>query len=460
MKQLNCGLEDSKIFNNYSEFKNLTYILFFYVLGLSILKISFLGIIYSLFIIFIVYIFYKRYIYDFYIVTFFITEFYYINIGGGILRPYHFLTFLFIPFILKNLKILIASKGIRIVCLFFTLSFMSTLLSDNLILGLKSLVLPIINFLIAINLYLFLKTEKITLKHLMKLQVYIFFICLMFGYLQFIAFKLLKVNLALSKQQLPQIFLGLIPSFRTESNTFGKFTAIFFPLIIILSNNKKNLKIQKLLIAGLIMLILNFTRSVMYPLFLIIPILFKTMKIRLYKYLKILISISFIVMIFIVLKNLNILNISEYGLYKISSFLDFEKISSDGSVSYRLDSINISLNNFLQSKKTILFGNGWGQSYGKLQGQIVQVGGNDFISILSFNGIIGFLVYIYMILFFLIKNFKLMRNSKIIDLKIFSIEVYYSFLILILISMSSGTLISPEYWYIFGCLIFISDYKK
>lgn len=460
MKQLNCGLEDSKIFNNYSEFKNLTYILFFYVLGLSILKTSFLGIIYSLFTIFIVYIFYKRYIYDFYIVTFFITEFYYINIGGGILRPYHFLTFLFIPFILKNLKILIASKGIRIVCLFFTLSFMSTLLSDNLILGLKSLVLPIINFLIAINLYLFLKTEKITLKHLMKLQVYIFFICLMFGYLQFIAFKLLKVNLALSKQQLPQIFLGLIPSFRTESNTFGKFTAIFFPLIIILSNNKKNLKIQKLLIAGLIMLILNFTRSVMYPLFLIIPILFKTMKIRLYKYLKILISISFIVMIFIVLKNLNILNISEYGLYKISSFLDFEKISSDGSVSYRLDSINISLNNFLQSKKTILFGNGWGQSYGKLQGQIVQVGGNDFISILSFNGIIGFLVYIYMILFFLIKNFKLMRNSKIIDLKIFSIEVYYSFLILILISMSSGTLISPEYWYIFGCLIFISDYKK
>lgn len=88
---------------------------------------------------------------------------------------------------------------------------------------------------------------------------------------------------------------------------------------------------------------------------------------------------------------------SEEADSKNNSFeKNLKDVGYDVSASYRAGMFQLVLKSCISDIKTFFIGYGWGQTYVVLDNILIQAGGGDWINILAYTGIIGFLAYVFM----------------------------------------------------------------
>jgi hypothetical protein len=406
-------------------------------------------------------------IYPLFIFSCLTTEFYYIHFAGGVLRPYHLLAVVVFICLLPKMGLLFKSKVFIILLIFLLFALVSCLQSSYSVIGaLTSFLSVLLNFVVAINIALILITQRISFEKYLRILLFALLVSIVWGLIQFSAHNLFGIDLSLSMSQIDQVGTGIIPSFRTESNTFGKYVVymLVMGIPLLIRSKLKKLKVLYILIG--IVLLINFTRSAIYGLFIAIPyILFWYTRERKTKsaFKAIMLIVIFATVTFL-LMNSGIIKGGEYAFYKVNNFLNLSDVKSDSSAAYRMENMKIIIEGSLESIKTILFGKGWGQTYYVVQNVLTQVGGNDILSIYGFTGALGLLIYIV---------FLLGAKSRCKNLAIFArddtdklIGETFNFLWVTVtaIGLFSGMLISPEYWMMIGGFIFVDtrycDLKK
>ena len=119
-------------------------------------------------------------------------------------------------------------------------------------------------------------------------------------------------------------------------------------------------------------------------------------------------------------------------------------------------SMQLVVNEALNSQKKLYIGNGWGQSKVIVDGEEVQVGGGDVINIFGFSGVTG-------VVFYLLFYFSLINGSrKSIYLSndgykaALSEGVLFAWVAIFFTTLLSGMLITGEFWMLVGLTWYIS----
>lgn len=400
----------------------------------------------------------RRRFYSLFFVVLLTTEFYYINIGSGVARVYHFLAVIVVISLGRHVPRLFSSKVFLALMFFVGVNLCAVILSDAPLRALLSFFSLCANIAIAMATALVLLTEKLDLGNLKRIILTVTLISIFCGLIQIIAFRFFGVTLALSLEQVSQIAAGFGPAFRTEANTFGKY--MIFPFLLFLpeylENRRKHVGLIYLIFG--VGILMNFTRSSIYGMGIAL-IFIAVWYIRngkgvllTRKSLKIIVAVTFGIFLMIS----GIANESQYAKHKIYNFFNKEELLSGGSSGYRLEMMRLMLTNTLSDTKKIFIGNGWGQTYFYVQSREVQAGGADTLNALAFSGIFGVFAY----LFYMYVSFSELKKYCYFDIKgnanIFAEGSMFAVVGIFLVSQMSGYLIAPEYWMLIGIAIFIS----
>jgi len=193
-----------------------------------------------------------------------LTEFFWISVSGGYLKIFHILTLiLFISFSILHIEKIIDSVIFKLLLLFIATNLTSIILiSPNKIDSLRSFILPILLILIAINVALILESKKIEVSLFFKILIFIIVVTVAIGLLQIIIYTFSGELIAFTKVQESQLVLhNRPPSLFTEADTFGKFLAFSFLLLLPLADNSKLIRYKALMGVILITIIVVMTRS-------------------------------------------------------------------------------------------------------------------------------------------------------------------------------------------------------
>lgn len=383
-------------------------------------------------------------------------EFYYIHFMGGILRVYNLFSAYVVLRFIKDVPSLFQSKIFISVLLFLLVNFFTSLFANNITAAIISLLSIISNFIISIAIALMMFNKKISQNKFISLTLNISIVCVIWGLIQ-ILFHNIGIDLYLSEEQKVHVIHGLGASFKTEPDTFGKFMNMPFLLAFLLYLNGYS-KNKKYLLIFSIGILMNFIRTPLYGL--MISLLFLTIwylkKGKGRKIIKIASIITILCTTFLVLVEMNLLPIGEYAKYKIDVLfkLKAEDLLNDGSAVYRLDSMNQLIEQTLSSTKKSLVGQGWNQAEGILQGEVVKLGGGDFINVFGASGIIGAGSYIIMLVTIILVLVSIIKKEKENENIIFSEWILFTYIAFLVTSQVSGMFYAPEYYIIIGLAIY------
>lgn len=401
----------------------------------------------------------KKTIFSIFFVILLVTEFYYIQIGGGIARIYHFAAILVILALAGQIPWLFSSRVFLALLGFLGINLLAAILSDAPAAALASFLSLGANVGVAIAVALILISGKVDLLFFKRLILFVTLLSIVWALIQIAAFRLGGVSLALSVQQESQILQGFGPAFRTEANSFGKYLIVpfllFLPEFVKNRRNKYMIFFYVTLIVGILAV---FTRSSIYGLGLaMIFIIFWYLvrgqfSIFARRWSKIAIFAAAGLVVFVS----GLLNVSEYALFKIDHLFSQEEILEGGSSAFRIMAMENTLNAFLANEKTILIGNGWGQVYMDYGGDLVQTGGGDLLSTLGYGGLMGGGAYLLFMFFAFFSAMKVAKSSPDRDKTLFAEGVMFALVGVFFASQMAGYLIAPEYWLLIGVSVYLS----
>jgi hypothetical protein len=388
------------------------------------------------------------------------TGFYLVEIGSGYARIYHFVAVMIVAINFSNINRLLSSKVFIYLMLFVIVNFIAVIFSDTPLNALASFTSFMGNIVVAMAVTLILIRGKVTEVYFVKILIWVTVISTLFGLIQIIASKF-GIILALSEAQESQILIGFGPGFSYEANTFAKFIMIpFFIHLSFLINKVKNTRFSGLVLfiifSGFIM---NFTRTAIFGFAIALMLMFFWYALRGRRTLIFIKKMSSLLVISIFSFGLimsGAVSVSDYAKYKIESIFNESNLSEDKSAIYRMTSMQLVVNEALNSQKKLYIGNGWGQSKVIVDGEEVQVGGGDVVNILGFSGVIG-------VVFYLLFYFSLINGSrKSIYLSndgykaALSEGVLFAWVAIFFTTLLSGMLITGEFWMLVGLTWYIS----
>lgn len=391
------------------------------------------------------------------------SEFYYIQVGEGIARPYHFMAVLVVFFLSQSIPMLFKSSVLFPLLLFVFIQLIAAAFSDRPSAAFASLTSMLANFGVAMATALILIRGKVSLVMLRKIILTVTTVSILWGLIQIIAFRSGGATLALSEQQIAQIQEGFGPGFRTEANTFGKF--MILPFLLFLPDyikNRKTASMNGIYLLFLIGILMNFTRTSIYGISVaFVFIVFRY--IRQKKISKFVIRTTLIVVI-IGVGLIAILNsgagVSEYAKHKILNLFSQEEILEGGSSGYRLDSMHAALNATLSSTKRIVIGNGWGQSHSEVRTVEVQAGGGDCLDVFNFSGVVGVLAYLVYTLAIFFSAKRASHSVQDFCKAQFAEGLMFAIVGMFCTAQIAGIIITPEYWLVVGICIYLGVKPK
>ena len=305
---------------------------------------------------------------------------------------------------------------------------------------------------------LILIAGKINITSLKRVILGVTLVSILFGIFQIFAFRFAGMVLALSPEQVDQITLGFGPAFRTEANTFGKY--MVFPFLLFLPDyieSKRIKNINLIYFAFIVGILMNFTRTSVYGmgiafLFILIWYLHKhQFSLLAQKGLK----IGLVVFFGIFLMFSGILKTSEYASYKINNFFNQEEIMEGGSSNYRINSMQIILNDSLSSTKKTMIGNGWGQTPYDNNTDL-KTGAGDIIDLMDYSGLLGVFAYLFYTWLAIRSAITVAASSKDQEKMRFATGVTFALIGIFCTAQIASYLIAPEYWMLIGLCIFLS----
>ncbi len=397
-------------------------------------------------------------VYALFFVILLTTEFFYIQVGGGVAHPYHFLSLIYLLVLFEKIPKLFKSKVFLALIAFVAINLGAVALSDTPDKAFASFLSLCANIGVSMATALILLAGKIKISSLKRTIIGVTLISIPFGILQIFAFRFAGIVLALSSEQVNQISLGFGPAFRNEANTFGKY--MVFPFLLFLPEyieSKRIKKINLIILAFIIGILMNFTRTSIYGmgitfLFILIWYLRKNkFSLLIQKGLKIGLVIAF--GIFLMLSG--VLKTSEYAQYKINNFFNQEEITSGGSSNYRINSMQLILDDSLSSTKKTVIGNGWGQTPYDTNTEL-KTGAGDIVDLMGYSGILGVFGYLFYTWLAFKSASTVSASSQDQEKAIFATGVTFALVGIFCTAQFASYLIAPEYWMLIGLCIFLS----
>lgn len=404
----------------------------------------------------------KKVFYNLFFLSLLFTEFYYIEIGSGFARIYHFFSILVLFYLINFSPRLFKSSVFLWLLAFWAINLLAALFSDVPMQAIFSLALLTLNINIAIATALILISGKVTILSLKRIVLVVTLISVGWGFLQIIAFRTTGNILALSLEQKSQILQGFGPGFRTEANTFGKYMMV--PFLLFLPEyvrSKSNRNMNLIYMAFGVGILMNFTRSSIYSLG--VTILFVlgwyVLRNKFDLFIKKWILISAISLVMIAVFASGFVSVSEYALYKLDNLFVQEEIFEGSSSGFRLRAAENTLNYFLSSDKSILIGNGWGQIYMDYAGDPMQSGGGDLLISLGYGGLFSGIAYLMFMLLSLLSAMKIAKSNTNPEVTQFAEGVMFAIFYLFVVGQVVGVIIAPEYWLLVGIALYLSTMK-
>lgn len=397
-----------------------------------------------------------------FLIALLVTEFFYIEIGGGVARIYHFWAVSIVLLMAGSIPRLLKSDVFIALLIFATVNVIAALLSDQSMQAFTSLMSFFANICVAMAVALVLLRSKLSVERMTNIILGVTLVTIAWGLMQIFAFKI-GYNLALSPQQEPQILIGFGPGFRTEANTFGKY--MLLPFLLFLPAYLKNLRDRTLQFAYAIMIIgilMNFTRTALIGLAVALVFAFVWYLVTgQLSYVSVrAVKIALVVVLSLTLIASGAVKTSDYARYKLENFFNKEEILEGGSSRYRLMAMNAVIDSTVTDSKRLVIGNGWGQTYSMIFGQEVQAGGGDSVNILGYAGTLGvffYLLYSWRGFLSLVHIAKRRINPK---LTMIAEGLVFVFVGMFITGQISGFLIAPEYWLLIGMCIYLNLVEK
>jgi hypothetical protein len=399
----------------------------------------------------------KSSLYALFVVLLLTTEFFWIDIFGGVARPYHFVALLLAivhaPGILRLLK----SPLVLILLMLVGVSFVAAALSDRQVFAFASLTSFLANLTVAMVVAALLARGRLSLDRMVRVVLAVSVVSVLWSLLQIMALQAGLV-LALSEQQQAQIMLGFGPGFRTEANTFGKyllFTLLFFlPALV---RRPRDLRLRACYLLLLVGFFINFTRTATYGL--LVGLVFAgawyvrsgrgaLLSVRIVR----LIAAG---MLILGLLLSGLVPISDYGRYKIENLFNRGEILTGGSSAFRLASMETVIDSAISDGRKLVIGNGWGQTQAEVQGMEVQGGGGDVVNFLGWGGLISVALYLLYTSVLWRAMHRVARRHEDPGLVQVAEGILFASVGMFVTGQLSGYLIAPEYYLLMGMAIYV-----
>ena len=398
----------------------------------------------------------KSSFYALFIVLLFTAEFYYIELGGGVARLYHFMAVWITLLLATAIPQLFKSVIYRYLLIFVAVNILSAALSDTPVGAFACLTSFIATIAITMAVAMLLLTNRISIERFTNLLLLVTAISVIWSLIQMLAFRFGLV-LGFSEQQEAQILIGFGPAFRTEANTFGKFLSFaflfFLPLLI---RNPRDRRLRFFYLLLLVGILFSFTRTAIVGSLAggLFAFFWYSLRGKFSMVSTRMLSIVLAVTIVLGLVSGGLVRISDYAQYKIDSLFIQEEWTDGGSSAYRLEAMQTVIDSALRDNKKLVIGNGWGQTFVYMRGEKVQAGGGDVVNILGYAGLIGVTFYLLYTLVLLATLSRVARNRRDPNLAAFGEGLLFAAVGMFVTSQMSGYLIAPEYYLLLGASIY------
>lgn len=405
----------------------------------------------------------RSFFYHVFVASVFLTEFFYITVGGGVARVYHFIALAVVVALLPGkLSVVLNNRVTLGLLLFLFANLLSVVFSDSPSDAALSMMSLMANICVALAIALILLKGRINIEQLYSLTMLYTVISVLWGLTQTVG-AAVGIPLGLSPEQDTQIAIGFGPAFRTEANAFGKFLVfpflLFLPKVLQASQDTKFKLGFALIIVGIL---INFTRSALIGM--AIALLYVTywyvMRRRLTALLKRALAVAAIVGASLVAIFSDALPISDYAKFKMENILNRGEIFSGVSSEYRVAALERAWDSILSDDKKLLIGNGWGQLTIEVQGKEVQGGGNDLVHVIGYGGIPALVAYV-LYSFMIFRAMRATARRAYDDVsRLIAQGFTFAFVGIFATAQLSGHLITPEYWLLVGVGIYFGASKR
>lgn len=405
----------------------------------------------------------RGFFYQIFIASLFFTEFFYISIGNGVARIYHFVALLVVIVLLPGKCAMVLGSRVTLgLLVFVVVNLLAVGFSDSPGEAAASMMSLMANIGVALAVALVLLRGRVTIEKLYSLTMTFTVISVLWGLTQTIG-AAAGVPLGLSSEQDSQVAIGFGPAFRTEANAFGKFLIfpllLFLPRVIQRRNDARFKAGFALIVVGILV---NFTRSSLVGLAIasVYVVYSYFMRGRLTALFKRVLALSTIIGVFLAAIFSGLLPASDYAKFKMENIFNSEEILYGVSSKYRVAALENAWDSILSDEKKMVIGNGWGQLKVEFQGEEIQGGGNDLVHVVGYGGIVALLAYIL----YSFNIFSAMRTAarRAYDdeSKLVALGFTFAFLGIFATAQLTGHLITPEYWLLVGVGIYFGVSKR
>jgi hypothetical protein len=405
----------------------------------------------------------RNFFYHVFVASLFFTEFFYISIGNGVARIYHFLALIVVVALLPTkLSTVFGSRVTLGLLLFVFTNFVSVAFSDSPSEAAISMTSLLANIGVALAVAVILLKGRMTIEQIYTLIMLYSVISVLWSLTQTVG-AAVGIPLGLSPEQDTQIAIGFGPGFRTEANAFGKFLVVpfllFLPRVIQKSHDAKFKLGFAIIIVGIL---INFTRSALIGMAIALAYVVYSYFRRgqLTTLFKRALPLGAIVGVCVAAIFSNILPISDYAKFKMENVFNGDEIFSGVSSEYRVAALERAWDSILTDQKKLLIGNGWGQLKIEVNGEEVKGGGNDLVHVVGYGGIpalAAYVLYSFMI-------FSAMRSAtrRAYDerSRIITHGFTFAFVGIFCTAQLTGHLITPEYWLLVGVGIYFGALQR
>lgn len=384
------------------------------------------------------------------------TQFIYIEFFGGFLRPYHFLVAVVVCLMAPGVGRLWGSATFRALVVLNSVSIVSALLSADPVAALVSYGLFALNSGIAVACAVLLSSGRLSRERLLSVVSRVTLLSVVLAVAQFAVFRGTGIPFGYSEEQVSQIVAGFAPSFFNEANAYAKFLVtpffLFLPQLLRTEIGRRGLTLYSLMVLGFF---LNFMRSAMVGI--VAGLLFAmlwfywTRSFSIFaKRVVALIAVFSVLLAWVLQSGVSF---AEYNLYKIATVLDLDAVQSDESWQFRAAMMEIAVKETIADPFRIVFGNGWGQVYALVGGEMRQVGGADFINVFAYDGVLGVLAYGAMIALAIRAAMRRARRAADQDDRLLAEGVLFALIANTVVGLVSGVILSASFWLLIGLAI-------
>lgn len=157
----------------------------------------------------------------------------------------------------------------------------------------------------------------------------------------------------------------------------------------------------------------------------------------------------------VVLNLMRILGSYDEFIYRFQTLINPSLLLEDGSTQFRRIGVEQTIAGTVSSLQAFFLGHGWGQSFIYIWDIPRDVGGNLFLNIAYYSGIIALVLFV-MVCYRILKVFYSTAKQNAHEfIGTFSEGLLWCFVCMLFTSQLASMWIAPEFWLVIGCGVYM-----